>query len=286
MTGQHPADADFRAEWAAWHRQHEAMVADPHGYLAVTGLHWLHATAERFAGAPGAWSTGPGGIEVALADDEEIIVDGQVIHGRHRFGVLKERDAIHARAGGAVIEITRHGGNDILRPRHPDNPLRASFRGCPTFRPDQYWVVRGRYVSFDRPRPVIVGSVAEGLQHVYESPGRVEFRLAAAALAVTTFNGSTPGCLDIIFTDRTSGVTTYPANRLLQVGAPGPGGMVTLDFNRAVNLACAYTNFVTCPLPPPENRLPVWIEAGEKIPYERAAESSAGRGDQIPQQAV
>ena len=61
-------------------------------------------------------------------------------------------------------------------------------------------------------------------------------------------------------------MTTYPANRLLQVGAPGPGGMVTLDFNRAVNLACAYTNFVTCPLPPPENRLPVWIEAGEKIP--------------------
>ena len=24
------------------------------------------------------------------------------------------------------------------------------------------------------------------------------------------------------------------------------------------------------PMPPPENRLPVWIEAGEKIPYERA----------------
>jgi uncharacterized protein (DUF1684 family) len=44
---------------------------------------------------------------------------------------------------------------------------------------------------------------------------------------------------------------------------------VTLDFNRAINLFCAYTDFSTCPIPPPENRLPVAIEAGEKIPYER-----------------
>ena len=261
-------------------------MADPYGYLAVTGLHWLHTTAERFADAPGVWSTGTDGIEVVLAEGEEVIVDGQVIHGKHRFGTLKERDAIYARAGDAVLEITRHGGYDILRPRNPGNPLRASFRGCPAFPPDRRWVVRGRYVSFDRPRPVGVGAVVEGLQHVYESPGRIEFRLADAALAVTTFNGSMPGYLDIIFTDRTSGVTTFPANRLLQVSAPNRSGMVTLDFNRAVNLACAYTNFVTCPLPPPENRLPVWIEAGEKIPYERATQNSARRGDQVSQQAV
>jgi uncharacterized protein (DUF1684 family) len=44
---------------------------------------------------------------------------------------------------------------------------------------------------------------------------------------------------------------------------------VVVDFNRAVNLPCAYTDLATCPLPPPENRLPVAIEAGEKIPTER-----------------
>jgi uncharacterized protein (DUF1684 family) len=44
---------------------------------------------------------------------------------------------------------------------------------------------------------------------------------------------------------------------------------VVLDFNRAANLPCAYTDLATCPLPPPENRLPVAIEAGEKIPAER-----------------
>ena len=59
--------------------------------------------------------------------------------------------------------------------------------------------------------------------------------------------------------------------------APSPwtraqDGTVALDFNRAANLPCAYTDLATCPLPPAENRLPVAIDAGEQIPYERAAD--------------
>ena len=50
---------------------------------------------------------------------------------------------------------------------------------------------------------------------------------------------------------------------------------MTLDFNRAVNLPCAYTDFATCPLPPAENRLPVAVEAGERIPLERSVTAPA-----------
>ena len=39
--------------------------------------------------------------------------------------------------------------------------------------------------------------------------------------------------------------------------------MVVLDFNKAINPPCAFTEFATCPLPLKENRLPVRIEAGE-----------------------
>jgi uncharacterized protein (DUF1684 family) len=47
---------------------------------------------------------------------------------------------------------------------------------------------------------------------------------------------------------------------------PGPDahGKVVLDFNRAYNPRCAFTPFATCPLPPPENRLDLAINAGEK----------------------
>lgn len=40
-------------------------------------------------------------------------------------------------------------------------------------------------------------------------------------------------------------------------------GTVVLDFNKAYNPPCAFTDFATCPLPPRQNRLPVRIEAGE-----------------------
>jgi uncharacterized protein len=55
-----PAGArDFSARWAEWHREHEVRRADPHGFLAVTGLHWLTDRPQRVAGTPGWWSTGP-----------------------------------------------------------------------------------------------------------------------------------------------------------------------------------------------------------------------------------
>jgi uncharacterized protein (DUF1684 family) len=41
-------------------------------------------------------------------------------------------------------------------------------------------------------------------------------------------------------------------------------GRVVLDFNKAYNPPCVFTPYATCPLPPPENRLTVRIEAGEK----------------------
>jgi uncharacterized protein (DUF1684 family) len=173
-----------------------------------------------------------------------------------------------------VFEVARRGGNDILRPRHPDAPLRAGFRGTPAYAPDPRWVIRGRYRPFEEPADVTVGSVVEGLQHVYAAPGVVEFEVGGQSLALTAFNGRGPGSLHILFTDATSGVTTYAANRSLPVAAPDADGTVILDFNRATNLPCAYTDFATCPLPPAGNRLPVAVPAGEQIPYEARAKEA------------
>ena len=47
---------------------------------------------------------------------------------------------------------------------------------------------------------------------------------------------------------------------------PGRDGTTVLDFNKAYNPPCAYTPFTTCPMPLPENRLDLRIEAGEKKP--------------------
>jgi uncharacterized protein (DUF1684 family) len=268
------AGNDFAADWDAWHKQHEGRLAAPDGFLAITSINWLAQTPARFPDAPGEWAAGDSGVTVDLAPGEELTLDGTSITGRHQFGRISERGGLFPADAAGVYEVARRGGNDILRPRHPDTPRRAGFRGTPAYAPDPRWVIRGRYHAFDELRDVTVGSVVEGLQHVYAAPGVVEFEVGGQPLALTAFNGLTPGSLHILFTDATSGVTTYAASRSLRVAAPDADGTVILDFNRATNLPCAYTEFATCPLPPAGNRLPVAVEAGEQIPFEaKAAEA-------------
>ena len=269
------ANTDFAADWGAWHSQHETRLAAPDGFLAITSINWLTATPTRFPDAPGEWAADGAGVTVNLAPGEELTLDGTRITGQHHFDPIPERGGLFPHDTAGVYEVAKRGGNDILRPRHPAAPLREGFRGTPAYAPDPRWVIRGRYQPFGQPRNVTVGSVVEGLQHIYQAPGVVEFEVDGQPLALTAFNGSTPGSLHILFTDATSGVTTCAANRSLQVPAPDAGGSVVLDFNRATNLPCAYTDFATCPLPPAENRLPVAVEAGEQIPHPAETQAEA-----------
>lgn len=261
--------AAFARDWEEWHRAHEARRADPHGFLAVTAIHWLDETPRRFDGVPGTWSTDAAGPVVELAAGEALEADGVQLTGRHGFGPIAERDGVVVRSGDVAVEVARRGGRDIVRPRDPANPYLARFSGTPTYLPNPRWIARGRFVPYETPRDVTVGSAAEGLQHVYEVPGEVEFDLRGEVFRLVAFNGHAPGALSVLFTDATSGLTTYAANRSLEIDAPDADGTVVLDFNRAVNLPCAYTDHATCPLPPAGNRLPVGIEAGEKTPIER-----------------
>lgn len=258
--------ADHAAEWRAWHEGHERKRASKHGFLAITSIRWLTAAPERFEDAPGTWSTGDDGPVVELAPGEELEIDGRPVSGRYRFGTPSTQ------AGRLVywstpdervaIEVTRRDGRDVVRPRHPNNPLRVGYTGTPAYEPTLRFVVDARYDRFTTPREVTVGSVVEGLHAHYDAPGRLIFDLDGPR-SLIAFQAPSGG-LHVLFTDRTSGVTTYPAVRSLDVAGPNAKGQVRVDFNRALNLPCAYTPYATCPLPPPENRLDVAIEAGEK----------------------
>jgi hypothetical protein len=260
-------DADtFVQDWTAWHDEHEKKRASAHGFLAITSIRWLGEEPETYDDVPGAWSSGPEGIVVSLAPGESLVVDDVEITGRHSFGVIDERGGITAEFGDAAVEIAKRGGNDIIRPRHPDNPVLTGYQGTKAYAPDPRWAVPGRFVAYETPVPTTVGSVVDGLEHVYEAVGEIEFEVGGAVHSLIAFPGFAPGSLHVLFVDETSGKTTYAANRSLSVGAPDADGNVVIDFNRATNLPCAYTDHATCPLPPAGNRLPVAVEAGEKKP--------------------
>jgi uncharacterized protein len=67
------------------------------------------------------------------------------------------------------------------------------------------------------------------------------------------------------FLDETSGNKTYAAGRYLDL-EPEADGTWSLDFNLAFHPTCVYDPRFPCSLTPWEIRLPVRIEAGERLP--------------------
>jgi len=65
------------------------------------------------------------------------------------------------------------------------------------------------------------------------------------------------------FRDSTCGEESYPNGRLLLIEEINQE-IITLDFNKAFNFACAYNEELPCPITPQENWLDFPIQAGEK----------------------
>ncbi|HJP88299.1 MAG TPA: DUF1684 domain-containing protein [Candidatus Limnocylindrales bacterium] len=100
---------------------------------------------------------------------------------------------------------------------------------------------------------------------------RVPFAAGERELGVYWMSGYAGG-LFLPFRDATSGSETYGAGRYLldaaksaDLGAGRTAGSLVLDFNFSFQPSCAFDPKWACPLAPPENRLDIRIEAGERI---------------------
>jgi uncharacterized protein (DUF1684 family) len=100
--------------------------------------------------------------------------------------------------------------------------------------------------------------------------GRFHFEVDGQLAELTLYVAPEGNSYFLPFTDATGGHETYGAGRYLEV-EPLPGGGFLVDFNMAYNPYCAYNALWSCPITPPENRLKVRIEAGEKMPSEEWA---------------
>ena len=109
--------------------------------------------------------------------------------------------------------------------------------------------------------PTSTGQIRQ-MRHI----GHLEFVLQGEEYRLAALLSEGDG-LFIPFRDQTNGNETYPAGRYLDLPFSSTG-VYDLDFNRAYHPTCYFDEQFDCPYPPPQNRLPTSILAGEKLPPE------------------
>lgn len=138
------------------------------------------------------------------------------------------------------------------------------------FAPDERYRVTAKVIltpeaiSFDMP-------TVSGKTKKYRQYGWLTFNIRDAAVKLQVFQSlklmEDPKYKDHLFVPFTDGTTyteTYGGGRYLDLSLQDiHNGMVELDFNKCYNPWCAYASGYSCPIPPPENRMPVSIRAGE-----------------------
>jgi uncharacterized protein (DUF1684 family) len=148
---------------------------------------------------------------------------------------------------------------------------RAAFAGIPYFPVDEAWIADELalqpYVGDEPVRFQI--PTTDGRLRDAERAGIFRFELAGQEHSLTAYrvasaDGTVHDSLFVPFLDATSGTDTYGAGRYLDL-EPEEDGTWTLDFNLAYHPSCVYDPRFSCPLTPPENRLPIPVEAGERL---------------------
>lgn len=157
---------------------------------------------------------------------------------------------------------------------HEQSPLpaanRASFDGVGYFDYDPSYRVVGSVTDLPTKRYNIQTS-GEGT-FSFTRFGGVAFTLGGAECRLELYwLEGYGGGIFLPFKDSTSGHDTYGGGRYLLDTVKGAdlgteGADLVLDFNFAYNPSCSYDPQWLCPLSPPENRLEIAIESGERYP--------------------
>ena len=128
---------------------------------------------------------------------------------------------------------------------------------------DARWRVSARFEAFPSPRPAQVPDVRGGTM-TFLALGQLVLRLSEHEERLTAFGEPGGGEFFVMFKDPTNQTTTFAGYRIVTPAVVDNGGWTVVDFNFAFNPPCAYSSFTLCPLPPPENRVSVPVEAGLK----------------------
>lgn len=249
----------------AWRAQRLAALKAPDGWLNIVARAPLAEGETKVGSAPENDVVLPVGPAHAgrLAQDAEGGVSWLPADGGPALKLaLSKSKPPRFTAGTLLLEVTTLNGENALRVRDAASEAPSRLAPIEYFPYDPSWRLRAEWVPLAAPKDLTIDTSKAAVRTQVEATHKAVFRREGVVYELLATHGS-PSAPQFVLRDLTSRDSTYPASRFL-FGEEVEGGGITLDFNKAINPPCAFTEFAVCPLPPSENLLPLRIEAGEK----------------------
>jgi len=155
---------------------------------------------------------------------------------------------------------------------HQQSPLsikdRRKFEGLNYYSPDLDFRFELKLHEHEQ-KEILKIEDTQGNEREFYRWGEFEFKISDHNCKLQAYKSSPhEERLFVPFRDATSGRESYGAGRYLDLDNENhktPRGYWILDFNRAYNPWCAYSDHYACPFVDSENWLKVAIRAGEKL---------------------
>jgi uncharacterized protein len=263
--------SSLQKEIEAWRANRATRLKAPDGWLSLAGLYWLSDGSNDVSlpskpPIPAQFVLQDG--KVTLQQNPSLTINEKPVTVAVVLRNDTEPESTVVRSGTLSFMAIRredaaHGPRFGIRVRDTETEARAHFLGLDYFPVDDGSRVEARFEPYSPPRKIPITNVL-GMTSNEVSPGALVFTLQGREFRIDPILEQGETDYFIIFKDATSGRETYGAARYLYAHPPDANGKTIVDFNKAYNPPCAFTPYATCPLPPPQNRLPIRIEAGEK----------------------
>ncbi len=266
-------------ELKQWDGARIAALKDPNGWLNLEGLFWFKKGVNSF---------GSSSVNDLVYDNaafpkhlgDFIYEDGKVYwkDGITEKIIINDGDLVIANAGTLNLLTATEGKytsqwKDFVwiviqredkvgvRFRNLKAKTLLEFKGIERFPVDAKWHIKAKVIPQNQ-NPLMIMNVL-GQNTAQKHGGQLVFDIEGTTYRLDAIDEGGIR-LFVTFADATSGKTTYGSGRFIELEKPDADGFTYIDFNKAYNPPCAFTEFATCPLPPPQNRLTIAIPAGEK----------------------
>jgi hypothetical protein len=271
----------YRTEIEKWKERRLAGLTRDDGWLTLCGFFWLKEGQNRFGSDSSNQIIFPAGIAPKVAGSlwfeksivrvmarkgVEITSNGQPVTS---MVLLSDEDGLKdptiLNIGPLSFYLIKRGGQLAVRVKDKENPARLNFKGLEYFPVDPKWRFEATFEPYNPPKTLQIATMINTVESD-SCPGALAFEFDGRTYRLDVIiEQGTENKLFIMFKDSTNSKETYALGRQLYAEMPDANSKVIVDFNKAYNWPCVFTEYATCPIPPKQNHLPFRVEAGEKM---------------------